>query len=278
MIRFRGLPAAAAALALLSACTAAAEPSGNQPETPSPFAACDTLTAPPAPATSATSAAAPATSAAAPAATPATSAAVPAAAFSAAPLPATPASVVSSAAATRASAATPAFAEAIVASSGATTPVSDAATPSAATGPGGAAINDLPDLSIPCFTGGQPVSLHDIALPAVLNIWASWCGPCREELPVMQGLADRTAGRLTVVGVDSSDRREAAASFGTDKGVSMPVLYDRDGRLAIEIKQSALPATVFVDADGGVYVHRRPLTVDELITEVEEHTGVTVTR
>jgi thiol-disulfide isomerase/thioredoxin len=61
----------------------------------------------------------------------------------------------------------------------------------------------LPDLTLPCFTGGRPVGLADLRGPAVINLWASWCGPCRTELPAMQRLADQAGDRLRVVGVDT---------------------------------------------------------------------------
>lgn len=138
--------------------------------------------------------------------------------------------------------------------------------------------SDLPDLTLNCFTGGRPVALSSLPRPAVINIWASWCPPCRDELPVMQGLADRTAGRLTVIGVDSGDRREAAASFAAGNDISMPTLFDPDGKLAVAIKQAALPATLFLNTDGEMYVHRRALDVDGLIEQVRVHTGVVVTR
>ncbi|MEU4420019.1 TlpA disulfide reductase family protein [Actinoplanes sp. NPDC024001] len=141
-----------------------------------------------------------------------------------------------------------------------------------------AVASELPDLTFACFTGGQEVALHTLPRPAVINIWASWCAPCRDELPVMQGLADRTAGQLTVIGVDSSDRREAAASFAADNDISLPTLVDPDGKLQAAVKQAGLPATLFVDADGEMYVHRRALDVDGVIEQVREHTGVTVTR
>ncbi|MEU4691766.1 TlpA disulfide reductase family protein [Actinoplanes sp. NPDC023714] len=141
-----------------------------------------------------------------------------------------------------------------------------------------ASTDELPELSLPCFTGGRQISLRDLPRPAVINVWASWCGPCRDELPVMQGLADRTEGELTVLTVDTGDRREAGASFAADNGVTMPTLYDFDRGFAAAIKAPALPATVFVDPDGAVHVHRDALDVDELIKQVREHTGVTVTR
>jgi thiol-disulfide isomerase/thioredoxin len=136
---------------------------------------------------------------------------------------------------------------------------------------------DLPDLVLPCFSGGNPVRLADLRGPAVINLWASWCDPCREELPAMQRLADRTAGRLHVVGVDTGDAREAAASFGTDKGVTLPTLYDRDRKLVSALGRAALPVTVFVGAGGKRYVYDRLPPDDARLAQlVRDHTGVTV--
>lgn len=136
----------------------------------------------------------------------------------------------------------------------------------------------LPDVALPCFTGGGEVRVRDLRGPAVINIWASWCGPCREELPVIQGLADRAEGRFTVIGVDSGDSRSAAADFATDRAVSFPTLFDREKRFADSLGVFALPATVFIDAGGEKYVHRAAMDVDELIEQMKKHTGVTVTR
>ena len=156
------------------------------------------------------------------------------------------------------------------------TPSPFAECPAPASAP--ATAGDVPDLALSCFTGGREIRLSTLPRPAVINIWASWCSPCRDELPVMQGLADRSAGQLTVIGVDSGDRRQAAASFAEDHNITMPTLFDPEGKLAVAVKQAALPATLFVGTDGEVYVHRRALDVDELIEQVREHTVVTVTR
>jgi thiol-disulfide isomerase/thioredoxin len=136
---------------------------------------------------------------------------------------------------------------------------------------------DLPDLVLPCFSGGNPVRLADLRGPAVINVWASWCDPCREELPAMQRLADRTAGRLHVVGVDTGDARDAAASFGADKKVTLPTLYDRDRTLVGALGRASLPVTVFVGAGGKRYVYDRlPPDDAQLARLVRDHTGVTV--
>ncbi|RGC70917.1 Thiol-disulfide oxidoreductase ResA [Micromonospora sp. MW-13] len=115
--------------------------------------------------------------------------------------------------------------------------------------PGGSA---LPELTLPCFTGGDPVALRDIRGPAVINLWASWCPPCRKELPAFQRLSERAAGRLQVVGVNARDDRDAAQSIGEDFGIRFPVLFDQGDSLSRGLNRNAIPLTVFVDADGRV--------------------------
>ncbi|GAA1597785.1 TlpA family protein disulfide reductase [Actinoplanes couchii] len=143
---------------------------------------------------------------------------------------------------------------------------------------GSSDISEMPELALPCFTGGTDIRLRGLPTPAVINIWGSWCGPCREELPVFQGLADRADGRFTVIGVDSRDTRNRGAEFATDKSVSFPTLFDPEMKFAGQLGVTMLPATVFIDADGGVNVHRTAMDVDELIEQVRENLGVTVTR
>jgi thiol-disulfide isomerase/thioredoxin len=150
-----------------------------------------------------------------------------------------------------------------------------AAPPSAA--PAAFPATTLPDLRLPCFTGESPVALRDVRGPAVINLWASWCAPCRDELPVMQRLADRAEGRLTVLGVDTGDSREAGGSFATDAGVTMPTLFDTDKKLLNALGQIRLPITVFVDAAGRSTVHPLPLDARSLSEELRKNTGVTVT-
>jgi cytochrome c biogenesis protein CcmG/thiol:disulfide interchange protein DsbE len=173
---------------------------------------------------------------------------------------------------------------ALAAGAGACSSKSDDDTPSpfadcaALTAPATAGPTQLPDLRLPCFTGGQKVALTQIKAPAVINFWASWCGPCRTELPVIQGLAARTAGKLTVLGVDTGDRRDAGASFAAAKQVTMPTLFDADQTLFAALAGQALPMTVFVDATGRRTLYRLPLTDKTLPEQVREHTGVTVDR
>jgi thiol-disulfide isomerase/thioredoxin len=152
-----------------------------------------------------------------------------------------------------------------------------AAPAAAAKLPAPAAAAKLPDVALPCFTGGAPVRLADLRGPAVVNVWASWCEPCRTELPMMQHLADRSRGRLTVIGVDTRDRRDAAASFGADHRVTMPMLFDPEQKLLAALGRSNVPLTIFVDSAGRTKVDPLPLDPETLSATVRARTGVAVT-
>ncbi|MFI7596744.1 TlpA family protein disulfide reductase [Actinoplanes sp. NPDC049681] len=159
-----------------------------------------------------------------------------------------------------------------------TAPVTSSTGSSPAAGPPPGSAPDLPDVTLACFTGGVPVRLTELRGPAVINLWGSWCAPCREELPLMQELADATTGRLRVLGVDTHDDRDAGASFAADHGVRMPTLFDRDQKLLTELGRANLPVTVFLDADGKRFDYvGKALDKPTLGALVRAHAGVTVT-
>ncbi|MPQ98051.1 redoxin family protein [Modestobacter sp. I12A-02628] len=141
----------------------------------------------------------------------------------------------------------------------------------AATGP-----QVLPALAFDCLGGGSVDFGRAPGVPTVVNIWASWCGPCREELPLMQGVADLGGDRLNVLGVVSTDGRAQATSFAADAGVTFPSAFDAQGDLAAELGKRALPVTYLVRADGSVaHTQIKPITsVDELRQLVATHLGV----
>ncbi|MFI7213712.1 TlpA family protein disulfide reductase [Micromonospora maritima] len=149
---------------------------------------------------------------------------------------------------------------------------------SAAPVPAGAAGAELPDLTLNCFTGGAPVRVRDVKGPAVINVWASWCGPCRKELPAFQRLSERADGRFQVIGVNSRDSRGGAQSIGEDFGVAFPMLVDQGDAFQRALERNAFPLTVLVDADGRIrHVDATgALDDDRLAKLVRAHLGVTV--
>jgi thiol-disulfide isomerase/thioredoxin len=136
----------------------------------------------------------------------------------------------------------------------------------------------LPALDLACPGGGSLDLARAPGVPTVVNLWASWCGPCREELPLVQQLADAGGDRLAVVGVISRDGAPQAASFAADAGATFPSAFDGEGELMAELGLGALPYTYLLDADGGIaYVQVGPVAdVAELEGLVAEHLGVTL--
>lgn len=134
----------------------------------------------------------------------------------------------------------------------------------------------LPALSFDCPGGGTLDLAEAPGVPTVLNLWGSWCFPCREEMPLLQQLADEAADRVRVVGVISKDGLPQAESFATDAGVRFPSAYDGEGELMAELGINNLPYTYFLDADGGLaHVEVGPVdSVEELRALVAEHLAV----
>lgn len=112
----------------------------------------------------------------------------------------------------------------------------------------------------------------------MINVWASWCPPCRKELPAFQRLSERTAGQLQVVGVNSRDSRSGAQSIGEDFGVRFPMLVDQGEALQRELKRNAIPLTLFVAADGQVRHIDATGALDDakLAKLVRQHLGLAV--
>ncbi|GAA2518725.1 TlpA disulfide reductase family protein [Pilimelia columellifera] len=127
----------------------------------------------------------------------------------------------------------------------------------------------LPALSFECLTGGAVVRLDQLAGPAVVNLWATWCAPCRAELPAFQRLAERDASPVRVIGVLTGDEPSRAAEFGQATGVRFPQLVDRDHQLGRALGHSVLPLTIFVDAGGRVaHVYRGPPLTDRALSDL----------
>ena len=94
---------------------------------------------------------------------------------------------------------------------------------------------------------GVPVTLPE-GRPVIVNFLASWCGPCREELPELE----KVSGTVAVVGVDVKDNRDKAVDLLDDTGVTFPVAYDPQEEVAGRYRLTGMPTTVFVDARGRV--------------------------
>jgi cytochrome c biogenesis protein CcmG, thiol:disulfide interchange protein DsbE len=153
----------------------------------------------------------------------------------------------------------------------------DTAASASATQPGN---RTVPALALACLSGDGTGSLNRLSKPAVVNLWASWCEPCRTELPAMESFAQRSGGEVLVVGVATGDTREAARSVVQDLRLTFPQLYDRDKSLLLAVDKVSLPVTLFLDARGTVvYVYNSTaLDAGAVARLVEQHLGVAVGR
>lgn len=88
--------------------------------------------------------------------------------------------------------------------------------------------------------------------PVVVNIWASWCAPCRTEMPLLQDAADAYAGEAVILGVSSNDDPAEAKRFLDDLGLTYPNVFDTNGQIRVALGLTAYPTTYVFGADGTI--------------------------
>ncbi len=110
---------------------------------------------------------------------------------------------------------------------------------------------EVPDFTLQTLDG-ETVSLSDYrGQPVVLNFWATWCGPCREEMPLLQATYDahRDAG-LVVLGVNVRENPDTVRGFLDDLDIDFPVVLDTDTEVVNTYLVTSLPVTFFIDREG----------------------------
>jgi cytochrome c biogenesis protein CcmG, thiol:disulfide interchange protein DsbE len=88
--------------------------------------------------------------------------------------------------------------------------------------------------------------------PVVVNLWASWCGPCRQEAPALVNAARRYGRDVQFLGVDFQDQRGPAAAFSRRYKVPYPSVFDASGAIHDGLGFVGLPDTIFYDSDGQI--------------------------
>lgn len=123
---------------------------------------------------------------------------------------------------------------------------------------------------------GERLALAELrGSPVVLNFWASWCIPCREEAPLLTTAArEYEAQGLRVVGIVYQDSAESARDFMDRYAQPYPGLLDPDGRTAIDYGVFGIPETFFIDRDGIVRSRQvGPVTEEGLERQIREILG-----
>jgi peroxiredoxin len=115
-----------------------------------------------------------------------------------------------------------------------------------------------PDFTLHAMTGPNLQLKDQRGRVVMVNFWATWCGPCREEMPQLNRLYEKyRASGFVLLGVNVDDDSSKAAEVAKKLGVTFPVLLDTDKKVSKLYDLSTMPSTVIIDRDGKVrYVHR----------------------
>jgi len=126
--------------------------------------------------------------------------------------------------------------------------------------------SSAPEFSLGLFDGST-LTLSDAlktGKPVVVNFWASWCGPCADEAPLLQDAARRNADRFTFVGVDVQDVDSDAQAFLRKYRVSYPNGSGNAGPISIQYGMRGVPETYFIAPDGKLVRKWNTLTAADL--------------
>jgi cytochrome c biogenesis protein CcmG/thiol:disulfide interchange protein DsbE len=145
-------------------------------------------------------------------------------------------------------------------------PVPTPRIPTLASCPTAGSASSLPSITLNCLRSGPKVDTAALGgRPVLVNLWASWCGPCKQEMPSLQRAYGTFGGQIAFLGVDTKDEMNSANDFLAATSVHYPQVVDNNGDLLHKIGGSGLPVTVVLDATGRtVYSHRGQLRSDDL--------------
>ncbi|NLD87255.1 MAG: TlpA family protein disulfide reductase [Clostridiales bacterium] len=138
-------------------------------------------------------------------------------------------------------------------------------------------INTAADFTVFDLEGNE-VKLSDFfGKPVVVNFWASWCGPCRMELPAFDNLAEEYGEDVEFMMVNLTDGYRETVSgiekFVTSNGLTFPLYFDINGNASTAYSVYSIPLTVFIDSDGNVKnKHNGTMSENKLRTYIESLT------
>ena len=131
-------------------------------------------------------------------------------------------------------------------------------------------------ITLSCLDGKPGAVINGIKGPAVINVWGSWCAPCKEEMPILRSFYAKATGKVELIGIDVEEANIAdGKNFVENNGITWPNLFDSDGRSRAYFGMG-VPVTWFITADGSVaYKHVGVIKNEiELISLVSKYLGV----
>jgi thiol-disulfide isomerase/thioredoxin len=123
----------------------------------------------------------------------------------------------------------------------------------------------ISDFQLEDLTGATVRRRDYLGQTLVLNFWATWCGPCRAELPILEAFHRSQPDGVTVLGINFAEPHPTVAAFWDDLGLTFPTLLDPAGRVEDLLAVRAFPTTLFIDGEGLLrFRHVGPLSEDQL--------------
>ncbi|MCV6606230.1 MAG: TlpA family protein disulfide reductase [Porticoccaceae bacterium] len=136
------------------------------------------------------------------------------------------------------------------------------------------AADKAPDFTLKSNAGDNLRLAEQRGNVVMLNFWASWCGPCKQEMPLLDELHKRySRAGFTIIGVNVERDPEDAKRVLRDIPVSFPVLFDTDSNVSKLYDVSAMPTTVMIDRDGNIrHLHKgfKPGFEDEYRKQIKQ--------
>lgn len=144
--------------------------------------------------------------------------------------------------------------------------------------PGTGLSGQAPPIELARLDAPGTVSLGELrGRPVVVNFFASWCVPCRNELPAFREVAGQLGDRVAFLGINHRDERKAAQALLAEFRIPYPAGYDPEGKVAVAFSLLGMPSTVFVSAEGQLLErHTGELSRAQLEAAVERLFGIRV--
>jgi len=127
-----------------------------------------------------------------------------------------------------------------------------------------------------CLDGNSSVDIGKIKGPALVNVWGSWCGPCKEEMPIFVDFYNKYKDKVSLIGISVEEAdAQNARDFIELYGMNWPNLNDPDGSTRATFGMG-VPITLFIDAQGKVAYRKIGVvtTIKELESDTKKHLGV----
>jgi cytochrome c biogenesis protein CcmG/thiol:disulfide interchange protein DsbE len=131
---------------------------------------------------------------------------------------------------------------------------------------------------LPCLDGGTTVDVGALAGPLIVNVWGSWCGPCKEEIPIFRNFYQRNKSKIQILGVDVEEAKPAdGKEFVISEGVTWPNVIDTDGRSRAFFGMG-VPVTWFINSQGKIVYKKIGALKDEneLMTLTAKYLNINV--